>query len=97
MKRYSTNQVIIGDLNARHITWDSETNERGIAVTEVVKQTDLAYVLAAREPSYFKTIQKKGKPVQCKRNPDIAIVRTMDATAHIEAKDLGGGSQTTAP
>lgn len=53
------NQAIIGDLNARHITWGAGTNERGTVLTELANQTPGTYVLASLEPSYYKTVNTK--------------------------------------
>lgn len=38
---------IYGDLNARHSTWDTRCNERGITVNKVLKKSRSAHVCAA--------------------------------------------------
>lgn len=59
-------------------------------MTEVVNRTLKEYVLAANEPSYYKTVKKEGGNIaQYQSNPDKVIFRTHEATEHIEAKDWG--------
>lgn len=57
--RHGENHINSGDLNARHVPWDAISNERGLSITDITNQTHRSHVLAAQQPSYFKTIEKK--------------------------------------
>lgn len=54
LRKHGENHILVGDLNARNSSWETITNERGTAVTEVVEKTHRAYVVATKEPSYYK-------------------------------------------
>lgn len=85
--------MIVGDINDRHVKWDKITNGRGIAVMEVAHSNPRTYVLAADKPSYYKVITREGgKQETWSSNPDIAILRTHDATVYINERDWTGVS-----
>lgn len=74
LHRFGTNQVIVGDLNARHTKWDTTSNDRGNAVMEVVHNTPGAHVIAAKELPYFKTIKSaKGGLVSPRVTPTLPL------------------------
>lgn len=60
LNRHGEHHVIAGDLKKRHVSWDTMTNVRGLAVTETASKTLRTHVLAAKEPSYYNMITKEG-------------------------------------
>lgn len=90
LERNGDHQVIVGDMNARHHRWDKVTNERGLAVVAAKQNHERTVIVAAKVPSYHKVVQKKKKGrVTHQSNPDIALVLTHEATAHVDPKDWG--------
>lgn len=88
LNRNGDHHVVVGDLNARISRWDTKTKEIGVAVSNAAYKTHKAYVVAAKEPSYYRTVKHKGGTNSTqKSNPDLAIVRTHEATAYIDEKD----------
>lgn len=93
VSRNGNNQVIIGDLNARHTNWDTLKNVRGTEVMKMVIRTPEERVVGENEPYYFKKIKiTKGGHINPQRNLEIAIVNTHDASAYIKTSDWRGVS-----
>lgn len=91
--RHGTNQVIIGGLNARHPNWDTTINESDEALMNLLNRTSGTCVVAAKEPSYFKTIKSsKGGHTNSYSNPDIALVNNHETSVFINARNCSGFS-----
>lgn len=58
----------------------------------VANKANRTYIVAAKEPSYYKIVNLGKRGVAYKSNPDISIVRTQDATAHFNTKYWGPNS-----
>lgn len=87
MGRYGENQVIVGDINARHGKWDKITNGRGLAVVDAVEEYPRTYVQTESKPSYYKVVTIAGGKLETwSSNPDRAKLRTKEATAYINDK-----------
>lgn len=87
--------LLCGDLNARHVAWDSKTNDRGAAICEISNSVPRTYICAADKNSYHKIVYKKhkGKGSDKKQtkvrtvytsNPYIGISRSKATLVHVE-------------
>lgn len=52
LKENGDRHLLCGDLNARHIAWDTVSNERGTTIHEVANRIPRTYICAAKLNSY---------------------------------------------
>lgn len=87
---HGEDDIIVGELNSRYPTLETALKVRGMKVKKVINKDPRAQVVVESEPSFLNRVRKDGVGYNTlKSNPDIAIVQTHEATAHVNTQDWG--------